>query len=456
MADNLRLPFSGRVILDTNGDPVSGAKIEIFDAGTTNPKTIYTDDDLTTPGANPIVANSNGVVPARYIGTGDWKATFKDSSDVTLSNYNTLDNEPGALDTSSFLTGSVSASRPSVSVTTATTMSSAERGKQINCDATGGDFTYTLEAATAGGDATDIVVKNTGESGAVTVAKGGDNFILAPLDAATFRSDGATWHVASAYKATDNLVILTFDPSITPDLIYPSGANYQITATANFTLNNPTSKRPGTFFTVTIIQNATGGWECTFGSEFQDKPRVDIGANDVSVLGFHVRDASTIDGWNLNAESGWDYIAYNQQTAGTDGGTATAAGSFADVPLNTVDTDVDRFSLGNPSSNQVTFPPGVWEFEWSVPFYQTNLALTQLYDNTGTAVLETGTSTRTSSSDSTVTHSTGSARKTLSAASAISIQYRVSTTQASEGFGPNTNLGVERYAVLKARKVASL
>lgn len=111
MVDVLRLPFSGDVIEDANGDPVSGAKIEVFDAGTTNQKTVYTDAALTTAGANPIEANASGVVPIRYIGTGSWKATFKNSSNTELSNYNTLDNVPGAVDTSSFLTGTISPSR---------------------------------------------------------------------------------------------------------------------------------------------------------------------------------------------------------------------------------------------------------------------------------------------------------------------------------------------------------
>ncbi len=299
MADNLRLPFSGQVILDTNGDPVSGAKVELFDAGTTNQKTSYTDAGLTTPGANPIEANSNGVLPVRYVGVGNWKSTFKDSADATLANYTTLDNEPGAIDTSSFLTGTVAPSRASESVTSTTTMTSTQRGKQINCDATGGDFTYTLEAATAGGDSTDIVIKNTGESGDVTVSKGGDDYILSPLNSATFRSDGATWHVVEAYNATNNVVAITYAGSVALDLVYPTGALYEIPCTGDLTLANPTSQRIGTYFQIAITQDATGGRDVTFGSDFVTEPWVDISADSTTVLGCFIRAANTIEAWPL-------------------------------------------------------------------------------------------------------------------------------------------------------------
>ena len=74
MADNLLLPLSGRVILDSNGKPVSGAKLEVFDAGTNNQKSVYSDASLLTTAENPIVANVNGVVPVRYLGLGAWES----------------------------------------------------------------------------------------------------------------------------------------------------------------------------------------------------------------------------------------------------------------------------------------------------------------------------------------------------------------------------------------------
>ena len=451
MADNLLFPFSGRVIVDSNGTPLSGAKLEVFDAGTTDQKNVYTDAALTSAAANPVVTDANGVVPVRYLGTGSWKTTFKDSADATLANYDTWDSIPGALDTSSFLTGTVAPSRASLSKTANYTTVSGDLGKQINCDATGGDFTITMLSAAAAGDAADQVIKNTGETGIVTVSKGGDDIILMPLDAVEIRSDGASWHAAAHYKNTDNLVTVAYAASVAVDVIHPSGANYQTTLTGDMTEDNPTSLRPGTFWTRTLIQDATGGNEVTFGSNFNTEPFVDIAANAVTVLGFHARSASSIDAWNLSGrETSWDYVAYNEQSSGTAGGGLTS-GSWVTLTLNVA--DYDRFGLGSPSSNQVVFPPGVWEFDWTCQFFNTALSQSRLYNATGSAVLEVGLNAL-PGSDTVTSH--GWARATLSAATTLRLEGRVQSTKATNGQGPAASYGTERYTRFRARKIASL
>lgn len=47
-------------ILDANGNPVSGAKIYVYDAGTSTPFVVYQDAALTVPHAQPAVADSAG------------------------------------------------------------------------------------------------------------------------------------------------------------------------------------------------------------------------------------------------------------------------------------------------------------------------------------------------------------------------------------------------------------
>ena len=48
--------------VDTNGTPYSGAKLNVYDAGTTTPRAIYTESGLGTASANPAIADANGVV----------------------------------------------------------------------------------------------------------------------------------------------------------------------------------------------------------------------------------------------------------------------------------------------------------------------------------------------------------------------------------------------------------
>lgn len=201
MADNLLLPVTLDRILDSNGDPVSGAKVNVYDAGTTDAKSVWTDDDLTSAAANPIVADSGGYLPARYIGTGAYKLVITDADDVTIK---TEDNLPGALDTSSFLTDAAVTAFQVVAKTAAYTVVSGDQNKVIAANPTGGAFAVTLPNATSVGDGWSVTVKHTGSANAVTVdttasqtIDGESSFVLYFYgEAATFVSDGANWHVA--------------------------------------------------------------------------------------------------------------------------------------------------------------------------------------------------------------------------------------------------------------------
>ncbi|HXV00662.1 MAG TPA: hypothetical protein VG166_09200 [Caulobacteraceae bacterium] len=61
------LPAPVLVALDGNGDPISGALLQFFATGTTTPATTYSDAGLTTPNANPVVANGSGMFGPVYL-----------------------------------------------------------------------------------------------------------------------------------------------------------------------------------------------------------------------------------------------------------------------------------------------------------------------------------------------------------------------------------------------------
>jgi uncharacterized protein YegP (UPF0339 family) len=52
--------------IDSAGKPYANALLYFYDTGTSDPANTYQDDDLTTPHANPVVANSAGVFPVIY------------------------------------------------------------------------------------------------------------------------------------------------------------------------------------------------------------------------------------------------------------------------------------------------------------------------------------------------------------------------------------------------------
>lgn len=67
-----------------DNSPLSGGKAYIYETGTTTPVTTYSDTALTTPNANPLVADSAGRFgQAFYNGSVDVKVVYTNSSDVT-------------------------------------------------------------------------------------------------------------------------------------------------------------------------------------------------------------------------------------------------------------------------------------------------------------------------------------------------------------------------------------
>jgi len=80
---NFQLP---RVTLfDTNGDPIVGGKIYFYEAGTDTPLDTYSDEELTTPNANPVVADASGRCGLIYLsGTEIYKVVVKSAADVTI------------------------------------------------------------------------------------------------------------------------------------------------------------------------------------------------------------------------------------------------------------------------------------------------------------------------------------------------------------------------------------
>jgi len=70
---------------DDNGDPAPGAKLIVYETGTTTPVTVYTDSAFSVAHASPIVADGNGYfAQIFYGGTIALKIVITDSEDVTL------------------------------------------------------------------------------------------------------------------------------------------------------------------------------------------------------------------------------------------------------------------------------------------------------------------------------------------------------------------------------------
>lgn len=78
--------------LDNSGFPLAGGKVYTYDAGTTTPRTTWTDAAQTTPNANPVILDSAG--RATIFWSGTYKVVLKTSADVTVSTVDNFDTTP--------------------------------------------------------------------------------------------------------------------------------------------------------------------------------------------------------------------------------------------------------------------------------------------------------------------------------------------------------------------------
>lgn len=77
---------------DTNDDPVAGAKLYAYTAGTTTPVALYSDPSLSELYrlTTPLIADANGIFPQSYIANGDYKIRVTDANDVLLREQDNL------------------------------------------------------------------------------------------------------------------------------------------------------------------------------------------------------------------------------------------------------------------------------------------------------------------------------------------------------------------------------
>lgn len=66
------------------GVPLNGAKLHVYAVSTTTPLALFSDEGLTTPATNPLVADSSGAFPAAFLAETKAKIVLATSADVTV------------------------------------------------------------------------------------------------------------------------------------------------------------------------------------------------------------------------------------------------------------------------------------------------------------------------------------------------------------------------------------
>lgn len=194
-------------VLDASGDPVSSAKVYTYLAGTSTPATVYSESTLTTPHANPVVADSAGRVTIFLTPGISYKFIAKTSADVTLWTVDGVGSVPVAnvdLD----ITGTAGASISSGSVVVLSDGSSATTaGRWYHADA---DAAYTSTGATAVGIAqssasagASLTVRLSGRvTGLSGLSAGSTYFVSATAGALTSTAPANAMRVGVAESST--------------------------------------------------------------------------------------------------------------------------------------------------------------------------------------------------------------------------------------------------------------
>ena len=200
-------------IVDANGAPVAGAKMYWYLAGTSTPTTVYQDSATTVPHAQPIVADTGGLLPVIYAKDGSYKVVLQDSLGNTLY---TLDNY-------SIVTaggGGTLVSAPVVLKTANYVVQSTDRNNVFTVDASGAagqNVVITADSATLT-NGFPFAVIDIGTAGTVTIVgvgaqtvNGLPSFTLtAQNQAIQLVSSGAAGWVISGSTAGSFINAVTF------------------------------------------------------------------------------------------------------------------------------------------------------------------------------------------------------------------------------------------------------
>lgn len=155
-------------VTDADNKPVSGGKLRIYDADTTDLASTFSDAALTVALTNPVVADSAGRLPPVFIAAGTYDMALLTSADVVLDSWNDY--------TVPDLTGLSSLTNTVVSKSADFSISASDGSKLFEVDASGGDVTVTAEAGTLA-NGFPVYIANVGATGNVIIsADAGEGF----------------------------------------------------------------------------------------------------------------------------------------------------------------------------------------------------------------------------------------------------------------------------------------
>lgn len=175
MTDSVAVfPPGFRLTDSTTGAPISGAVIRFYDAGTTTPKTVYSDLDLTTSLGTSVTTDSLGYPTSNgstktlvYVGTASYKITVETAAAVVIATH---DNLKGAVQTIDVTDVAVTSVYPVLTKSLAYSVVSADQNTLFRVNCSSANVTLTLPSAVTVGDGWAIKVQHAGSANSAIIA----------------------------------------------------------------------------------------------------------------------------------------------------------------------------------------------------------------------------------------------------------------------------------------------
>lgn len=186
MANSTLVFAPGQRITNQSGDPVSGAYVEFFEAGTSTQRPVYSDIALTrtlgptvyADGAGyPVASSGSSTRVLVYTGTGDYKIHAYAADGSPLWSHDAVS---GAIDTSLFAAASSTSGVPSsqsVTVSEDTTLDASYNGKFLNVDCSGEIIAISLQSAVSAGNGFRVGIRHDGAANQVQINAAAAQFI---------------------------------------------------------------------------------------------------------------------------------------------------------------------------------------------------------------------------------------------------------------------------------------
>jgi hypothetical protein len=391
--------------LDDNGIPLEGAKLRFYDAGTTTPRTVYSDSGLTTAITQPVVADAAGRFVQVYLQAGIYKYTLHTADDVLVTSQDNVD--PG-----------LSASGSAIPIAQGGTGATTAAGARTNLDVPATSVTDGLDTRLA-----DVEAE-----------------LAAPI--------------------TEAVVVDSYAASYTP--VFTTNPNRAIILTGSVTVNAPTATA-GTGGRLFIIQDGTGGRTASWNSAWKfaggTPPNLSRTADAVDGFYWFARTSGIIEVFSYkiqDAFSGgfYDVLLEDQKASGTSAGSSTT-GSDVTRTLNTEVYDPKGYCA--LSSNQFTLiGPATYQVHWSAPAMSTLGHQSILYDVTAAADLKRGSS-ETISNGGTYASNRSEGVHTVSISGATNtyeIRQRFAVATGTHGLGLQAGVGTETYTWVRIKRIA--